>query len=104
MTLNELKTLLALNGQQRIMYAENEIFGNIELTDAYLKSLCYNVHIKNRFRWRPNNNIRSIAWLAYWYAAHVIKGRWLEAEPLIKTDRNARNYYMGDVIQYMEDF
>jgi hypothetical protein len=97
MTLDELKTLLALNGQQRIPYAENEIFGNIELTDVYLKSLCYSR------RHRPWSN-SCIAWYAYWYAAHVIKGRWPEAELLIKSDKIARNYYMGDVMQYVEDF
>ena len=80
----ELKLLLALNGNSRILYLENEIFANSELT------LCYLAHMH---AYRTGNpvmylNIEDVPWVIYAYARDIIKGRWVEAEPTLFSTSN----------------
>jgi hypothetical protein len=79
MTLDELKLLLALNDNQRIIYAEVEIFASKELYTCYLELL------NKGYFWFNNHKIH-YEWLACFYAHYVIKGRWPEAEALMKTN------------------
>jgi hypothetical protein len=93
MTLDELKTILVLNGNQRIPYAEVEIFENPKLTNIYLHS------ISSEYKWYFGINYCSdVPWTAYRYAKNVIKGRWIEAEPLIKADMMSGVFYDGDIL------
>lgn len=96
MTLNELQILLALNGNERIEYAECEIFANIELYTCYLESICSD-------KWwmfdYDKDGTGELAWLAYMYASDVIDDRWLEAEPIVVTDSKWTYYYAVRVIK-----
>jgi hypothetical protein len=91
MTLGELKTLLALNGRQRIPYAEVEIFADKELCICYLIELNRAKHwsIDSINSWPEDADIFDIdkfsAYLVYSYARYAIKNRWPEAEHIIKT-------------------
>jgi hypothetical protein len=96
MTLAELKTLLALNGQQRIPYAEEEIFSTDELYEFYLES------ISSKHIWFEDyikDGMAGLSWIAYSYAHEVIKGRWLAAERIILTEKDFTFYYATDVIK-----
>jgi hypothetical protein len=104
MTLDELKTLLALNGNQRLAHLESEIFANKDLCIQYLDglskkyvwafSLKYHMYryplIAVRLsqdRWpEAERLIASNPVSVFYYARDVIKGRWLEAEAIIATD------------------
>ena len=44
------------------------------------------------------NHPKCLYWL-YWYTTKVIKGRWLEAEEVIKTDPEYSYWYSRDVIK-----
>jgi hypothetical protein len=82
MTLDELKTLLALNGQQRLPHLETEIFADITLYTCYLESLC------SKYEWYRHYDTKDpldIGWLVLSYAELVIQGRWPEAEHIIIT-------------------
>jgi hypothetical protein len=84
MALDELKTLLALNGNQRIAHLEKEIFADEKLYTCYLESICSKyVEYEAYEPGKPGD----LSWLAYMYAGEVIKGRWPEAEAVIATDR-----------------
>jgi hypothetical protein len=74
MTLKELKILLVLNGNQRIPYAEDEIFSNKSLYTLYLKKVCNEYVI---------DGSSDLPRLVYLYATDAIKDRWLEAERVI---------------------
>jgi hypothetical protein len=83
MPLDELKTLLALNGNARIPHLEDEIFANKELYTWYLVELNKDKEWFSEFDpCEPSD----IIWLACSYANDVIKGRWTEAEVLIMAD------------------
>jgi hypothetical protein len=96
MTLDELKTLLALNGNVRIPYAEDEIFVDKELYLYYLEALC------KEYEWykyyTPLDDTEH-AWLALNYSNYIIKGRWIEAESIIATDPHWAYHYAKDVIK-----
>jgi hypothetical protein len=82
MTLDELKTLLALNGKQRIPYAEEEIFDNKDLYTCYLDEICKNTYWINQLTSTESGSLSAIAYL---YAKLEIGSRWMEAEPVIAT-------------------
>jgi len=46
-----------------------------------------------------NENAEAIACLAFWFSLHVIKGRWPEAEEIIKKDAQISYYYAFLVIE-----
>jgi hypothetical protein len=46
-----------------------------------------------------NTSIEDKAFWFYWYALHVIKGRWIEAEEFIKTSPRYAYWYAQDVIK-----
>ena len=46
-----------------------------------------------------DRNPKNAAEWAYWYARHVVKDRWLEAEPVITKDPHRAYYYAHDVIK-----
>lgn len=86
-TLDELKLLLSLNGNQRLPHLESEIFsGTIEMRNFYLECM-------TRFRLDNRGLTEYVAfdharirgqydaeWAVYMYSKLVIKGRWKEAE------------------------
>jgi hypothetical protein len=90
MTLADLKTLLALNGNQRLPHLEVEIFADIILYTCYLESIC------SKYVWyKSYHKDRSgdLAWLVYVYTYNVIKDRWVEAEAVIAEDPNWMRRY-----------
>jgi hypothetical protein len=98
MTLKELKILLALNGNQQIPYAEEEIFNSKEL------SLIYLLAISEDLLWHKDYTYEDIPHLAYNYAIDIIKGRWPEAEKLIQEDMPSRFRYNIYMRHIGEDF
>jgi hypothetical protein len=111
-TLDELKTLLALNGNQRIEYAESEIFAdNImcvhylhEVTRHHIQEGPENYDIKFlilecseyviKGRWPETEHIIiDDAFYSSQYAFYVIRGRWPEAEAVIAADRYYAEQY-----------
>jgi hypothetical protein len=95
MTLDELKTLLALNGQQRIPYVEVEIFASKELYAWYLHELCKHKCWEEIYTMEPD----LYCFLAYSYADFILDGRWPEAETLIASNPVSSFYYAKDVIK-----
>jgi hypothetical protein len=88
MGLNELKMLLALNGNQRLSHLEAEIFTREELYKFYLEC------ISNKYEWYWHYVISAnLPWLAYKYSMCVIKGRWSEAEGLIRSVPTYKRMY-----------
>jgi hypothetical protein len=87
MTLDELKTLLALNGNQRLAHLEEEIFADKELYTYYLKSIS-----TMRFTNDVGSMIRN-------YAIFVIGGRWPEAEKMILENPYDVYFYTTDIIK-----
>ena len=85
MNIDELKMLLALHGNTRLVYMESEIFANKELYKCYLESLC-SKYISDVSGHQPP------VW-AYYYATEVIEGKWAEAEAVIATNRMYANWY-----------
>jgi hypothetical protein len=96
MTLDELKLLLTLNGQQRIPYAEEEIFFSKPLYTYYLEEISKNY---NWFHAYDRECISDLEWLACRYAKDVIKGRWLEVESVIATQPKTALLYALSVIE-----
>ncbi len=88
MKIDELKILLALNGNQRIEHLEAEIFANKKITTVYLHSLCKD------FPWyKPTD---SNANLADTYALYILNARWPLAERVIVSDPSRWEYYKKD--------
>jgi hypothetical protein len=94
MTLDELKMLLALNGNQRIPYAEEEIFADKILYKVYLVHLRHCVSDLVSFE----EDIEVFSWLAFEYARMEIKGRWPEAETIIVTNAQASAQYAYEIL------
>jgi hypothetical protein len=94
--ITELKVLLALNGRQRIPYAEEEIFSNRSLYSEYLKELCKDFECYNLF---VNGTDADLAGLADYYADEIIDGRWLAAEHIIATNGTWAVSYATNIIQ-----
>jgi hypothetical protein len=81
MNRDELKMLLALNGNQRLPHLEEEIFSDENLYSYYLVEIC-NIYI-----WCCHySNCDDYAGLAHMYAMDVIGDRWPEAEAVIFSD------------------
>jgi hypothetical protein len=101
MTIDELKMLLALNGNQRIPYAENEIFGNTPLYFYYITALT------EKYDWVTQHALSvagplddlDIKWLAFRYAYAIIGKRWPEAEKIIITNAHYSYHYSVNVIK-----
>jgi hypothetical protein len=91
MTVDELKTLLALNGQQRILYAEEEIFTNSELYTCYV--------LEFGSRCRIKFNTPNIAWITFRCAELLIKDRWPEAENLIASTPMSAYHYAYCILE-----
>jgi hypothetical protein len=89
MTLNELKTLLALNGNQRLPHLEEEIFADKSLYTVYVVSLCKNFDRLELYKKR----IENISWLIFRYATSILKSRWPESELVIAKDRYYADWY-----------
>ena len=109
--LNELRVLLALNGNKRVPDLEAEIFANFATADFYLNSIC------KKYNWYDiESPISELAYLyiaeeihspwpeaepillltaedAYYYAVYVLKARWPEAEAIIHTDSTYWSHY-----------
>lgn len=92
MTLNELKILLALHGSERLEYAEEEIFSDVELYTWYLERLCSKYGWYTYYRTTP-------CWVVFFYTTDIIKGPWPEAEQLILADTRCTFRYARDVIK-----
>ncbi len=89
---DELNVLLALNGNQRLLYLEEEIFSNRELACEYLHRLCedfswYSQCISFGHQLDPAPN------LVYYYAYFVLDTRWLSAEQFISNNKKVYNNY-----------
>jgi hypothetical protein len=96
MTLDELKTILALNGNKRLPHLESEIFTSSELYTCYLESLC------SKYWWFESyipDAAGQLPWLAVRYAREVIHSRWPEAEKVIATDPEWAYRYATGVIK-----
>ena len=74
----ELKILLALNGNKRIPHMEEEIFANGYLTRIYLTRLVAGIGDHD------DPELFSNGYHIFYYARDVIKARWYEAEAAIK--------------------
>jgi hypothetical protein len=85
MTLDELKTLLALNGNQRILHLESEIFSNEEIYTYYINKL-----VEKDTAYYPNSYV---VYLIYYYIHRIIRKRWPEAEDVIATNRSYADKY-----------
>jgi hypothetical protein len=93
-TVDELKTLLALNGQQRIPYMESEIFVDKELYTFYLEHIC------SKYSWFFEDTIsRTPTHLAFLYACEIIKDRWPSAEGIIIASPHTSYFYAEYVIK-----
>lgn len=90
MTDDELGILLALNGNKRIEYLEEEIFSDTELVMVYLTALnndglvCYHE--------------TDISAHIYFYVAEVIKGRWIVAEPYLIKSPSYASWYAEEIL------
>lgn len=107
--IDNIKSLIVLNGNRRIPEFEKEIFASDELTKIYLSMIAeivwpgYNVNIDLNIsstvyvytkyhthgeRWHQAEScILQSPEYAYYYAVNIIGNRWAEAEPvLIKSD------------------
>lgn len=105
MNINELKLLLSLSGNKRLQQNEEEIFADKDLTRIYLQRM--SIYRLQHHNWYPVNledetdNLlnanwyinETLSWAVYWYAIHVIKGRWREAEKIISQHNYYRNTY-----------
>lgn len=84
-TINELKILLSLNGNQRLPHLEEEIFFSRELTVIYLERLLQEHDAEINLKSNKNNTysdytITDVSRAIYVYSRNKIKGRWLIAE------------------------
>jgi hypothetical protein len=95
MTLDELKMLLALNGNVRIPYAEEEIFTSKDLYTYYLIELSKD---KPWFRYFDiTDPSADTVFLIYRYSREILKVRWLEAECVVFAQKGRdRELYMWD--------
>lgn len=87
-----IKTLLILNGGNRSVDLEPDIFRNEELTVVYLRLLTAPlqlVHIHDR----------DILAMIYWYSKRVLKCRWIIAETRLMVSPHWIFYYSRDVIK-----
>lgn len=109
LTVDELNTLLVLNGNKRIPHLEVEIFEDIELYVPYIIKLATAINMKlnsdnitcllaryafiTNCRWPVAELLISKdPYAAFYYSLYVIKGRWKEAEWCILNSAHANSY------------
>jgi hypothetical protein len=97
MLLDELKMLLALNGNRRIPHLEEEIFASKKLYTFYLEELI-DRKMPELMLYNIDSEYFNSPWLAYKYALDVIKSRWTEAEAVIATSPCWSCWYAIEVI------
>jgi hypothetical protein len=90
MTVDDLKMLLALNGNNRIPHLEEEIFTSEELYNCYICELS-----KGKMWYSQHNEIdgNNISLWLFFYAKYTMESRWPEAEHIIAKSRVVSNYY-----------
>lgn len=85
--IDNLCIMIKLSGKRRLLDLETEIFSNYTCTNLYLDNL-----MKGFSDFRTSEKI-------YYYASHVIGGRWAEAEHLILCDPIFSFWYTTDIIK-----
>lgn len=73
--IDKIKTLILLSSN-RLLHLEKEIFANEMLTHTYVHTLA------NKHTWYDKDD--TIDDIVYEYSWRVIKGRWIEAEHILK--------------------
>lgn len=97
MKLNELKILLALNGNKRLPELEEEIFSNEKFSFLYLNKVTRGVWTFD-YGWDTFSHITDCPEVIYVHAHEILKSRWIAAEHIIATDPYHAYYYAQDVI------
>jgi hypothetical protein len=93
MALDELKTLLALNGNARIPHLESEIFSDPDLYQFYFTKLSHSTALGFDIITKCD-----IARFVYMYA-DMMSFRWIEAEQFVSTQSGWATYYAINVIE-----
>ena len=84
---DELKTVIALAGNRRLLHLEDEIFANESLTTLYLHTLC-------GFSITTYTGNHDNAALVLYYAMHFMHERWPQAEHILNDPRYYKYYKM----------
>lgn len=84
MTKKELKILLALNGNQRLVHLEDEIFSSSDYVIVhYVKCAIYYSTFTGAGVIGPEYiKIKDVPHILFYFSRRVIKGRWIAAETI----------------------
>lgn len=95
MQLSELKLLLALNNNTRLLHSEEDIFISSEdVILHYVSNVIYPLAFERDFDWLKPLLITDVSFVILHYTAFITNERFIAAEPFMKncTDHWARQY------------